>query len=46
MGENKVEDLSKMFEVTDDCCTYTTYVCIVIVFDKKILQISVKREIN
>ena len=50
MRENKVEDFSKMFEVTDaclyDCCTYTYYICIVIVFDKKILQISVKREIN
>ena len=51
MRENKVEDFSKMFEVTDaclyDCCTmYIYYICIVIVFDKKILQISVKREIN
>ena len=49
MRENKVEDFSKMFEVTDaclyNCCTYY-YICIVIVFDKKILQISVKREIN
>ena len=31
MRENKVEDFSKMFEVTDacllyDCCTYTYYV--------------------